>query len=201
MIIVVTGGIGSGKSHVCSILAEAYGFHVYEADAKVKELYCTHPTLLGDIEDSLGVCLRNSDGVFQPSSLSQIIFNDAAALMKVEDMVFPALIEDFQKWMSGLKDEKPVIFESATVLEKSQFDGFGDMTVLVNAPYSVRLARAGLRDGDSARVESRMGFQKLMNRLSEGEDDPRIDYVIDNSGSMDDLRVRIRDFVLKLGQN
>ena len=201
MMIVLTGGIGSGKSQVCSILSGMYGFHVYEADAKVKELYCTHPTLLADIENCLGVSLRDNDGKFQPTLLAQIIFKDSDALIKVENIVFPALIDDFQKWMSNLEDERPVIFESATVLEKSQFEGFGDMTVLVNAPYSIRLARAGVRDGDSAKVESRMGFQKLMNRLSEGESDPRIDYVIDNSGSIDELKAKIKDFVLELGKN
>ena len=201
MMIVLTGGIGSGKSQVCSILSEMYGFHVYEADAKVKELYCTHPTLLADIENCLDVSLRDNDGKFQATLLAQIIFKDSDALIKVENIVFPALIDDFQKWMSNLKDERTVIFESATVLEKSQFEGFGDMTVLVNAPYSIRLARAGVRDGDSAKVESRMGFQKLMNRLSEGESDPRIDYVIDNSGSIDVLKAKIKDFVLELGKN
>ena len=37
MVIVVTGGIGSGKSQVCKILKESYGCDVYEADARAKE--------------------------------------------------------------------------------------------------------------------------------------------------------------------
>lgn len=201
MIIVLTGGIGSGKSQVCRILSEDYGFHVYEADARVKELYNTHPELLSRIEVALGASFRNAEGDFVPSSLAQVIFCDCNALETVESLVFPVLIDDFNKWMSGITDDLPVIFESATVLEKPQFSGFGDLIVLVNAPYSIRLARAGVRDGDSAKVESRMGFQKLMNRLSEGESDPRIDYVIDNSGSIDELKAKIKDFVLELGKN
>ena len=201
MIIVLTGGIGSGKSQVCRILSEDYGFHVYEADARVKELYNTHPELLSRIEVALGASFRNAEGDFVPSSLAQVIFCDCNALETVESLVFPVLIDDFNKWMSGITDDLPVIFESATVLEKPQFSGFGDFIVLVNAPYSIRLARAGVRDGDSAKVESRMGFQKLMNRLSEGESDPRIDYVIDNSGSIDELKAKIKDFVLELGKN
>ena len=199
MMIVLTGGIGSGKSQVCSILSEMYGFHVYEADAKVKELYCTHPTLLADIENCLDVSLRDNDGKFQATLLAQIIFKDSDALIKVENIVFPALIDDFQKWRSNLKDERPVIFESATVLEKSQFEGFGDMTVLVNAPYSIRLARAGVRDGDSAKVESRMGFQKLMNRLSEGESDSRVDVILENDSSFEDLEEKLKEFIEKYG--
>lgn len=201
MIIVVTGGIGSGKSHVCSILAERYGFHVYAADVRVKELYNSHPTLLKDIETALGAVFRNDQGQFLPSSLSKVIFTDTFALKKVEDLVFPVLLEDFRLWMEDIKDGYPVLFESATVLEKQQFAGFGDLIVLVNAPYNVRLSRASLRDGDQERVKSRMSLQILMNRFSEGETDERIDFVIDNSGTLTDLMSKIDGFVHKIGIN
>ena len=201
MIIVLTGGIGSGKSQVCRILSENYGFHVYEADAKVKELYSAHPDLLDRIESALGASFRNDEGVFVPSALAQVIFNDRIALETVESFVFPVLIDDFNSWMSGITDDLPVVFESATVLEKPQFTGFGDFTVLVDAPYDLRLSRASERDGDKVKVESRMSLQVLMNRLSEGCEDKRIDYVLDNSGTKDELLVKIQDFVAEITDN
>ena len=201
MIIVVTGGIGSGKSSVCRILKERYGFHIYEADSKVKQLYDIHPTLLDDIEEGLGRRLRDGNGRFKPSELSNVIFNDRSALEKVESLVFPTLKEDFRQWMNGHDDGKPTVFESATILEKPQFDGFGDTTVLVDAPYAIRLGRAAQRDGDKAGVEARMSHQKLMNSLSDGAEDMRIDHVIDNSGTEDELTAKIDDFVRKIGYN
>lgn len=200
MIIVLTGGIGSGKSQVCRILSEDYGFHVYEADARVKELYNTHPELLSRIEVALGASFRNAEGDFVPSSLAQVIFCDANALETVESLVFPVLIDDFNKWMSGITDDLPVIFESATVLEKPQFSGFGDLIVLVNAPYDLRLSRAFERDGDRAKVESRMSFQSLMNRLSEGLADERIDFILDNSGTIEELKQNINNFVTTIAR-
>ena len=103
--------------------------------------------------------------------------------------------------MADQNDGLPVVFESATVLEKTYFDGFGDMTVLVNAPFDLRLSRAVERDGDRNRVKSRMTLQNLMNRLSEGFVDERIDFVIDNSGTLDDLKSRIHDFVSHIACN
>ena len=50
-VLIVTGGIGSGKSMVCSMLSKDYGYPVYEADKRVKELYLEHPRLMADIED------------------------------------------------------------------------------------------------------------------------------------------------------
>ena len=58
-ILVITGGIGSGKSEVCRILAQKGLTVQYNADAKVKELYDTVPGLLESIEDRLGCSLRD----------------------------------------------------------------------------------------------------------------------------------------------
>ena len=63
--------------------------------------------------------------------------------------------------------------------------------MLVDAPYEVRLDRACARDGaDPTAVEARMKNQKLMNMLSEGGHDPRIDAVIMNDSDMDELKNR-----------
>ena len=190
-VLVITGGIGSGKSAVCRILHEAGITAQYNADERVKALYSAHPTLLKDIEECLECVLRNEQGTFVPAKLAARIFPDPEALQKVESLVFPALIEDFKAFAETNKDEDIIVFESATILEKPQFDGFGDKVVLVDAPYDVRLERACARDGaDRSAVEARMANQKLMNALSEGGHDSRIDAVIMNDSDMDELRER-----------
>lgn len=192
---VVTGGIGSGKSAVCSILSTRYGYPVYDADSRAKELYALHPDLLDRIEESLGARFRDNDSRFVPSMLASRIFSDADALAAVEALLFPALMEDFEIWASG-HDSEIVIFESATVLEKECFSGFGDVTLVVDAPMSVRLARAAQRDGVSEeRILQRMSFQPLMNRISEGEKSARADYVIVNDSSLDSLEDKVQEFV------
>ena len=92
MVIVVTGGIGSGKSEVCRILSESYGFSVYEADRKAKELYVRYPELLNAIENALGCCFRDSSGVFQPSLMAARIFGDDEAIRTVEKLLFPYMM-------------------------------------------------------------------------------------------------------------
>ena len=200
-ILVITGGIGSGKSEVCRILKETYACGVYNADEKVKSLYDTHQTLLSDIENALGTILKDDEGRFLPSLLAERIFSDRMQLELVESMVFPVLVKDFYEWMQDYKDDSFVVFESATILEKPQFIGFGDCTVLVKAPYDLRLSRAAERDGSRVDAEARMSRQVLMNRLSEGGEDERIDFVLDNSGSMDELERKIRDLVAKVTDN
>ncbi len=198
MILVVTGGIGSGKSEVCRILRDMGYAHQYNADSRAKALYEEHPTLLGDIEASLGCVLKDENGRFQPAKLASVIFSDRAALEIVESHLFPALKDDFASF-AGKCGEGIVVFESATVLEKPQFDGFGDMVILVDAPFEVRLERACRRDGtDRDRVLARMQNQKLMNALSEGSEDPRIDCRIMNDGSLEELVSRTKNAINSL---
>ena len=190
-ILVVTGGIGSGKSEVCRLLAEKGLPAQYNADAKVKELYDTVPGLLDSIEEKLGCRLRDDSGRFTPGSLAQRIFTDRTALEDVEAIVFPALMDDFRMF-AARSAEKIVIFESATILEKPQFDGFADKVILVDAPVQTRLERACMRDGtDKEKVMARMANQKLMNAISEGTVDPRVDAVVINDGTLDTLSERI----------
>lgn len=185
----ITGGIGSGKSEVCRILQECYSCGVYNADERVKFLYDIHPTLLNDIETLTGDSLRDGDGRFVPSRLSARIFSDRRLLKEVEKLVFPALMDDFRSWAEGYADDRFVVFESATILEKPELQGFGDKVVLVDAMVETRLERACLRDSAPREsIYARMLNQKMMNSISDGEMKPEVDAVIHNLGTLSDLR-------------
>jgi dephospho-CoA kinase len=198
MVIVVTGGIGSGKSEVCRILKDM-GFRAqYNADMRAKALYEEHPALLADIEKSLGCSLKDENGHFVPAKLAARIFTDPESLEIVEAHLFPVMMADFASYTEHCGEEI-VVFESATVLEKTYFEGFGDKVILVDAPFETRLERACRRDGaDREKVLARMRNQQLMNALSEGLIDPRIDAVILNDGSMDQLQRRTKEEINSL---
>jgi dephospho-CoA kinase len=188
-ILVVTGGIGSGKSEVCRILSDVFSCGVYNADSRVKLLYDVHPTLLSDIEKLTGESLRDDEGRFVPSRLSARIFTDRSLLKQVEGMVFPALMEDFEAWSKAYSEDTFVVFESATILEKQELKGFGDKVILVDAQMQTRLERACRRDAASKEsISSRMQNQKLMNSISAGETEPEVDAVIHNVGTLEDLK-------------
>lgn len=194
-VVLVTGGIGSGKSAVCRILRDEYGYPCYDADSKIKELYVSHPSLLMDIENELGVGLRDADGTFVAGLLAERIFASEADLNAVESLVFPVLAEDFDSWKSG-QDSDVVILESATALEKDSLADMYDKVVVVDAPFDVRLSRACSRDGsDRASVLGRMRSQKLMNLISDGYADSRVDYLLKNASDMGSLRTMVADLV------
>lgn len=197
-VLVITGGIGSGKSEVCRILAQKGLTAQYNADIKAKELYISVPGLLAEIEDRLGCILHDESGRFQPQLLAARIFSDRNALETVESLLFPKLIEDFRVYAEDSRSEI-VVFESATILEKPQFTDFADKVILVDAPLRIRLERACRRDAaDVEAVKARIANQKLMNDLSAGVVDPRIDAVIVNDTTLDILEERIEKIMSDL---
>lgn len=198
MILVLTGGIGSGKSTAAGILNEVYGYPVYDADTAVKRLYVTDPELLSDIEGDAGHSFRDLDGKFSPKLLAEWIFRDIKALEMVERRVFPALIKDFETWCTS-QESPVVIFESATILEKDAFKGFGDAVIIVDAPVETRIERAMNRDGASRdHILARMENQKLMNDISHAGNIPKDAYICINNGGIDCLRRRLEEIIEKV---
>lgn len=197
-VVLITGGIGSGKSEVCRILKDNYGIPCYNADSRVKELYMTHPHLLRDIEVALGVSLLDADGRFMPSVLAERIFTSDEDLRLVESIVFPVLAEDFENWKSA-RSSSDVIIESATALEKESLAQMYDKVVVVDAPFEVRLDRACGRDAsEKETVMKRMRAQLLMNRISDGYIDERVDYLLENTSDMASLKRKVEEMIDKV---
>ena len=193
-VVVVTGGIGSGKTSACRFLSKEYGWPVYSADDKVKELYYRFPDIVRKIEAELDECFTDEQGRFVPALLAAVIFSDQDALRKVEDIVFPKLTEDFAEWKAGQCGSDYVILESATILEKPSLRNLGNITILVDAPVGVRESRAVERDGASPEaVRQRMKNQHLMNSISEGIAEVDVDYIVRNDSTEGELYEKLRN--------
>lgn len=127
MTILLTGGIGSGKSSVRRIL-ERMGVPCYDADSAVKGFYgvplksgsehlasgtTEKPFLLPEIEAALGLSFRKIDGSFDSRKLADAIFSDSGRLKIVESIVFPSLAIDFARWRKTVGQTVPGAVSSA----------------------------------------------------------------------------------------
>ncbi len=189
--VLVTGGIGSGKSKVCSYLA-GKGIPVYDTDSRAKNLYDTDSVLVGQIEDAFGIRLFDEEGKLRRKALSDLIFSDSGKLEKLESFVHPALLRDFLRWREMLEQEARqngreypfVCMESAIVLDKPVFKDLYDVVLLVDAPLELRLERAVERDSAPR--------EKIMERiLSQRIHLDKADKVIVNDGSPETLCRRV----------
>ena len=185
--LVVTGGIGSGKSVVCALLSER-GIPVYDSDARTKVLYDTDPTLVPALEKALGLPLRGADGSWDRQALAAAVFGDPARLTALEAVVHPRVYEDFVRWRDA-QSAPFVVMESAIFLQKPLFRPLADRVLLVDAPEKLRLERVAARDGlTPEEVRRRMKAQRV--------DPEAADAVLVNDGSPEALAAKL-DTILK----
>lgn len=191
--IVITGGIGSGKSLLCGLLSQ-HGIPVYDSDAAAKSLYDRDPSLSRAVADALGADVLDEDGMIDREALAAKVFSSAEALSRLEAIVHPAVYEDFAKFCKDQPEEtKFVAFESAIVLDRGMPEGFADEIVFVDAPKELRILRAARRDGrERDEIASRAAVQRR------GADDPRVTEVVVNDGTIDQLREKAIQLIVKL---
>ena len=182
--VVITGGIGSGKSYVAELFAKR-GIPVYDSDSRAKMLYAEVPGLMDKVEDAFGTRdLRK---------VASVVFEDKAKLAELESLVHPEVYADFERWKERQKNAPFALFESAIILDRKYPENFADAFIYVDAPLETRISRAMKRDS-----ASREHIMDVISSQNMSPDDNRIDYIIDNNSSfsMEDLEKQI-DKILK----
>lgn len=188
-VLLVTGGIGAGKSAVSRMLIER-GVPVYFSDDMAKSLYDRDASLRDSLRRLFGERVFR-DGDVDRRALAELIFADEKKRRALEALVHPAVFRDFEVWKAERPDCALVAFESAILLDRGLPEGFADYVIYVDAPEELRLRRAMERDGSAAEsVRRRMQSQKA------GPEHPAVDFVLDNSGDFKALEAAL-DGVLR----
>lgn len=186
--LLITGGIGSGKSIVCRHI-DQMGYPVYNCDDRTKELYDENPDLVDAIEDAFEEKLRDSEGKLDRKKLASIIFNDPQKKQQLEDIVHPVVREDFDIWRCGQESDL-VVIESAIAMGNPFFRDAYDASVLVVSPLDDRLKRVEARDNATEEeVRKRIDSQEI--------DEDAADIVIDNSEDLDSLYSKVNQLINK----
>jgi len=172
----LTGGIGSGKTLVCSII-EKLGVPVYYADSEARRLMNSDPELKEGIVKIFGERAYNRDGLNR-ALLSSVVFGDSVQLSRLNELVHPAVRKDFQRWAAGQGEAPYVVEEAAIMFESGAFREM-DLSVLIYAPEELRINRVMARDHmDREDVLKRMGHQ-----MSEEQKMKLADHIIYNDGA------------------
>lgn len=168
----LTGGIGSGKSTVAKLLAMR-GVAVYVADERAKSLMEESEAVRSAIIAIFGEEAYAS-GALNRAWLAEQVFASKELLARLNAVVHPAVMDDFDRWAEAQTSEY-VVIESAILFEAG-LDGRVDATIAVMSPEALRLQRAMKRDGASREaIEARM-----RNQMSDDERCARARYAIVN---------------------
>ena len=177
--IAVTGGIGSGKSFVCDLIASK-GFPVFNSDSWAKDLMVSDVQLKRAIEKLIGdeaYQLDQDHNIrINQAYIASRIFGQAALRLQLEQLVHPVVRIAFEQWVK--EQTTALVFqESALILSTEYYKNF-DAIVLVSCSDELRISRVMQRDNvDRMTVISRMKAQPDFESLLD-----RVTHVIDNSG-------------------
>ena len=153
----VTGGIGSGKSTFCNLF-KILGVPVFEADKVGKEVLDKNDKVKSEIIRLFGDGIYSPDGMINRKKLAGIIFNDEIQLRKVNEIVHPAVRNEYQNWLR--KQHAAYVIHEAAILFESGFYKMMDYTILITAPEQQRIEWVMQRDGVSEKqVRERMARQ------------------------------------------
>jgi dephospho-CoA kinase len=157
MIIGLTGGIGSGKSTVAKLF-ETMGCAIYNSDDRAKELYFK-PIIKQAVIQLLGNESYLNEMVIDKNYISKKVFSDTKILHQLNNIIHPAVKEDFIQFKSKFPLNTIIVKESALLFETGIYKDL-NYNILVTAPVNIKIERVMKRNSVSkSDIEKRMQAQ------------------------------------------
>lgn len=190
----LTGGIGSGKSTVARMLANA-GFPVVDADQIAREIMEPGSPVLERVAEEFGADILDDEGVLDRSELARRAFASKEATERLNAITHPAIRAESERRFAAAEKagETAVIYDMPLLVDLGLHAGM-NLTVVVDVDVEERVRRLVEKRGlDEADARARMGQQ-----IDDATRLAAADVVIDNNGSLDALECQVAALVERI---
>lgn len=193
MIIGLTGGIASGKSTVVEMIKEA-GYKVIDADQLVHDMQTKGGRLYQALLDWLGEAILLSDGELNRPKLGQLIFSSEEMRHQSDEIQGKIIRDELAAQRDGLAKEEDVFFMDIPLLIENDYQDWFDQIWLVAVSPEVQRQRLMKRNHLSAEEAD----MRIASQMPLSEKLPYASLVIDNNGSIDDLKEKVKSAIKDL---
>ena len=191
--IAITGKIGSGKSTVADIIKDL-GYFVFESDKEVDKLFNSNniknkiKTLFCKIKN-----LTNKDGSINKILLGDYVFSNKNELKNLEDLIYPLLNKERQKFINSKKTEKILFFDIPLLFEKKLFTEY-NFIIYVYVKEKIQKERVLKR-----KKMNKDKLEKILEAQSYNLKDYQkfISINIDTSNDLDQIKQSLVSFINK----
>ena len=207
--VVITGSIGSGKSAVCELLRDR-GFEIIDADkishcvldrcaAQVAEIFGTQYVMQKDAQVKFDASrdeenLTDSRAFADRKKLGELVFKNPTELAKLEALLHPKITAEILSQAQALEAKGKLFFVDIPLFFEGKRYEFFDKVAVVYAPKDTLIARVMKRNGlDRAAAKHRVELQTDIEQKR-----AIADFLIDNSGDLENLKERTREFLEKI---
>ncbi len=198
----LTGGIAAGKSVVGEMFA-AQGAHVVQADQISHQLMQPGQAVYQEVVDHFGAGILDPDGSVNRARLGELAFGRPQQPSRVQELnqiVHPAVIRRQEEWMAEVGRLDPhaiALVEAALILEAGMAGRF-DRLVVVTCRPEQRVERWAQRLNVDQETARREVARRMAAQLPDEEKIKAANYVIDNSGSLDETSRQVREIYAEL---
>ena len=185
--VMVTGGLGSGKSTLCKFICE-HGAMSMNLDEIYRGLLESNENMIADLADRFGDDILDDSGMVIRSKLAEEAFSDERSTKDLNAITFPYIMAMTNDCLLDVhcvpcSSSKVLVVEVPLLTEVPEFAQLADEVIAVNVPSDVRLQRAVARGMNPADA-----LRRLQVQPTDAERDAIADTICDNSGTEDDLR-------------
>lgn len=188
-VIGITGNIASGKSTVARMF-EALGARIIDADEIARIVVEPGAPAWEEIISEFGRDVLEPDGAINRKRLADIVFGDEAKRKRLNDITHPRIRERISELLKEYEKEGAlvVMVEATLIVERGGLKSLIDGLIVVTADEETQIERL-IRDKGYRREEA---VSRLRAQMPAREKMMHGDYIIDNSGSLEDTRARVK---------
>ncbi len=196
LVLGLTGSIGCGKSSASSMLSKD-GISIIDADLVSRQIL-DDETSLQRVFEAFGESVVNNDKTLNRKALANIVFNDENKLKILNDITHPKIKEKILNKVKYYREiNKHIVVIDAPLLIEGGYLEVIDRLLVVTCDEKVQIDRITKRD-NSTKEEA---LARINNQMSQEDKVKYADYVIDNSTSVDELKIKIKEFLIYVKEN
>ena len=188
LVIGLVGGIGSGKSVATAMLAEL-GAEIVNADLVGHEVYEPGKPGFDAIVAEFGGEVVGADGRIDRKRLGAIVFAESAKLARLNAIVHPLIRAEIERRIERARtrgESRAVVVEAAILLEAG-WRSLVDQVWVISARREDVVARLATQRGMAVDET----HARIARQMTDAERRSAADVVIENTGSLDQLRARL----------
>ncbi len=180
----VTGIFASGKGTVCAMFEEL-GARVIDTDIIARDIVEPGTEGLAFLVEEFGPEIIGNDGALDRRGFGNLVFKDPERVKRLNEITHPLILKKAAEIFQSTPEA--IFMVNTPLLFESGFDRFMDKNIVVTAGIEQALERGSLRDNISKEEIQ----DRLNNQISLNEKVKRADYVIDNSGGLENTRRQV----------
>lgn len=194
LVLGLTGGIATGKSTADKFFEEK-NIPIVDCDEIAHNIMNVNKPAWKDIKEVFGEKYLNEDQTINRKKLGKLVFNDPTNMKILNEITHPRIFQEMESQIAQYKSEGySLIIVDAPVLFESHSEKYYDKTLVISLPQDLQIKRLMARNN----LTKEEALSRINSQMSLKEKEARATYVIENTGSVEDLYKKLNELLTKI---